>query len=226
MACRVHRRARGKAAGFTLVEMLVVMAISVIGFLALVHLQTANLRGATNAWEMVAATHLGQHLLETIRMEAIEWTNDTTQPYTQAKFQYLRFAPSPAAAGATSGWRRAFGNSDAFQMVNQAGRLLGVSAPLPEYDAGIINGSDFADPSSSTFGELPDNRNQRFCVQYRLTWLIPNTLLRAEARVMWPVQEGRGGRYDSCPAGMENDTVDVYQLTFTTTVMRNVFVSP
>ena len=209
----LRARIRGQA-GFTLVELMAVLVISVIGFLAMIHLQTAMLRATTTAWDTTSATLLAEHVLEAIRTEALEWTNNSDQPPWQTKFHYLN-ALSPGAS--TSGWRRAFPTTGAIQMVNQAGRLFGTGV---QYDAGVVAAGGGAD------GPLPDNRNQRFCVNYRLTWIIQDELLRAEVRVMWPRSDSQAARWESCPAGMENEVNDVSQVTLATTVMRNVFVSP
>jgi len=198
-----------EGAGFSLVELMAVMVITVIGFLAMIHLQAGVIRGNTTTWDMVTATNLAQHVLESIRLESVEWTNDSVQGPTQGQFKYLQHVNDtvPPAVGTGSGWLRAFDVPNApFQMVNQLGR-----------DAAYNPGS---------LVQFPDTRNRRFCVQYRLTWLILNYLIRAEVRVAWPREDGRGGLYDACPLGMETDMVNVYSVTYPTTIMKNVFVVP
>jgi Tfp pilus assembly protein PilE len=205
---------RNPSAGFTVVEMMVVVLITVLGFLALFHLQSGVMKATTNSWNLIAATHLAEHFLETVRLESVEWNNDTTQGVGQAQFHYL----SPLALTTTStDWMRAYvsGTGTGFQMSNQAGKLIGSGR---EYDTGVVN-------------EFPDNRNQRFCVQYRLTWLVTNFLVRAEVRVMWPRDDSRAALFDTCPdgsgatTGIQDDPQNAWGVTFTTTVMKNVFVS-
>ena len=203
----IFDRAR-RDAGFTMVELMVVTVITIMGFLALVHLQAGILRGNSNSWDMVGATHLAQNLLEAIRMEAMEWTDNAGQGVDQAKFQYLKHVND---VGVTQ-WIRAFDlPGQRFQRVNQAGRDT-------RYDSGVLN-------------ELHDTRNQRFCVRYRLAWMIPNQLIRAEIRVLWNRDNGQGGKYDACPLSpnpaqdMDFDVANVFAATFSTTVMKNAFVS-
>lgn len=205
--------------GFTLVELMVVVLISLLGFLALLHLQTGINRSNTNAWNLVSATYLGEHLIETVRMEALEWTNDASQDYGQSKFHYLKALDNgikPPVAGYTTAWQKAFDTTGTFRRVNQVGRLFGTGT---EYDAGIA-------------GEFPDNRGQLYCVHYRLAWVIAGYLARLEVRVLWPRMEGEQRNattlqsYDTCPLEMVDDVANVYGVTLTSMVMKNVFVNP
>lgn len=195
--------------GYTLIELMVVVVITMIGFMAILMLQAGVIKGNTNTWDVVCATNLAQHVLETIRIEALEWTGkDATQGYDQDKFHYLRSLSSAGipAPQVSTGWLKAFdlGKNVKFQMVNQAGRDT-------YYDSGILN-------------EVPDSRNQRFCVQYRLTWIIPDALIRAEVRVLWPKLETAAGNFDACPKGMENQTNMVNQISVATAVMKNASI--
>ncbi|HPB49951.1 MAG TPA: type II secretion system protein [Myxococcota bacterium] len=196
--------------GFTLVELMVVVALSMIAFLAVLYLQTSLIRGTANTWDMTTATGLARHTLETIRLEATEWYNDTglgIGGVQQAKFAYLSNVGAPNAGGG-SGWLRApYANAAAtFQQTAQLG-------DNPAWDIGAAT-------------EITNATNQRFCVQYRLTWLVPNYLIRAEARVLWPRQDAPAGNFDACPADMFNHPTDIYSITMPMTVMKNVFVSP
>ncbi len=196
-------------AGFTLIELMAVIVITVIGFLAMLHLQAGVLRANTTARDVVIATQLALHLIETIRLEAMEWTNDTDQGVGQAKFKYLKHVNDEAGpvAGRGSGWLRAYDiQGSTFQMVGPLGRDT-------QYDPGALQ-------------QFPDTQGRRFCVRYRLTWLIPNHLIRVETRVLWPRAEGQGGLYDACGPNMDTDLANAYQVTQVTTVMKNVFVTP
>ena len=211
-----------EGAGFTLVELLAVIVITVIGFLAMVNLQAGIIRGNTTTWDLVGATNLAQHVLETIRMEATEWTNESTQPVDQPQFRYLRFVNDGVVAPdgtSGSGWRRAFVQGGApFQMVNQLGNDVG-------YDPGAL-------VQFRTAANVQIQR--RFCVRYRLTWLVQDFLIRAEVRVFWFRQMGTAGQFDACPMNLganddmqsDQNIANVYSVTYPTTVMKNVFVQP
>lgn len=191
--------------GFTLIELMVVVLITVVGFMAIVVLQAATVKGVTNSRDLVAAVNLAEHFLNSVRIEALEWTNDTDQGTNQAKFKYLNNVGLPVA-GNGSGWLQAYINAmDVDKRINQNGNDT-------TFDAGLIT-------------EFPQDRNKRFCLQYRLTWVIPNRLIRAEARVLWPREEADVAAYQECPLGMEADVSNVYGITVPTTIMKNIFVT-
>jgi prepilin-type N-terminal cleavage/methylation domain-containing protein len=196
---RLADRKRGwrRGAGFTLIELMVVVVITLIGFLAMIRLQAGVVQGTANAWTMVQATQLAEHVMETIRMEAVSWT--ASDPVlAQSKYQYL------SATG--MGWKRAFDQGTvSFQRTNQLGYQ-------PGYDDGAL-------------AEVPNSRNARFCAQFRMTELVPGMLLRADIRVLWPRENAQSTAYDRCPLGMETDRANVFSASFSTTVMRNVFVT-
>lgn len=199
-----------KSRGFTLVELMAVMAISLIGFLAVLYLQQGVIRGSGNSWNMVQATNLGRHLLESIRLEGTQWYNDSSVGvggHQQARFLYLQNVGNPAIGG-TSGWRNFdfYPPGTPFTMVDQIGRQVA-------YDAGTLQ-------------EVRPDRNPRFCARYRLTWLIPNQLIRAEVRVLWPRDDAPAGRYDQCDAAMDTRPADAFSISIPATVMKNVFVVP
>lgn len=198
-----------KLKGFTLVELMAVMAITVVGFLAILYLQQGVIRGSANSWNMVQATHLARHVLETIRLEGAQWYNDSGNGeggVLQTGFRYLSNV-GPAMIGGTSGWLNAqfYPSGTQFQMVDQLGRQL-------NYDPGVLQ-------------EIRPDRNPRFCARYRLTWLIPNQLIRAEVRVLWPRDGVRAGRYDQCEMEMDLRPADAFSITIPATVMKNVFVA-
>jgi prepilin-type N-terminal cleavage/methylation domain-containing protein len=218
--------------GFTLVELLVVTAITAVGFIALITLQTAAIHGVTNSKDLIGAINLAEHLLNTIKIEALEWTNDTDQtPWSNNNFRYIKNLPGPSGSeiyeGNTKGWMPAYDHSFADKRVNQNGYDT-------YYDPGLLE-------EIPTFWTNPQGnvvpRGKRYCAQYRLTWIIPNILIRAEVRVLW-VKEGATEKvnnvdYRLCPAiakpvqgqwDMAQDTDNVYSVTMPAEIMKNIFV--
>jgi prepilin-type N-terminal cleavage/methylation domain-containing protein len=201
--------------GYTLVEVMVVLVITIVGFLAMTHLQASVLRANENSWNAAGAVELARHLQETIRMEGLEWTNDTQNlvgGVNQAKFVYLKNVGGPVA-GQGSGWLDAgyYPANTSFALVNQLGYQTA-------YDSGAHQA-------------FPPDRNRRYCVRYRLTWVVPNFLIRSDVRVLWVRHEGKAGDYDTCPGpegddSMERHPQDVFTVSFPATVMKNVFVAP
>ncbi|NOZ02348.1 MAG: hypothetical protein GXP54_10725, partial [Deltaproteobacteria bacterium] len=184
-------------------------------FLAMVNLQAGIIRGNTTSWDIVQASNLAQHVLQSIRIEAEQWTNTSTQDVNQAGFRYLQHVNDTVYADGSrgSGWLKAFDQGTvSFQLVNQIGRDTG-------YDQGALT-------------QIRATDNRKFCVRYRLTWLVTDYLIRAEVRVLWPRDLGNAGQYDACPinigsdSDMQQDVSNVYSVTYPTTVMRNVFVQP
>jgi Tfp pilus assembly protein PilV len=194
--------------GFTLVELLIAAALSIVGFLALLYVQTQTLAGLSTSKSLVEASNLAEHFLETLREESIEWTNMSTAGPNQDKFLYLKAAPTSTGAGTTSGWIRAYtAPSGQEQWIGKLG------ADTTTYDIGIQQ-------------QVPWDRSRKFCAHYRLTWLIPELLLRAEVRVMWPREGADYAKYSTCPTdqSMEDDLMNVASVSMSTALMRNIFV--
>ena len=197
-------------AGFSLSEILVVLALTTIGFIAIINLQIGTLEAVTSARNMTEATNLAEHVIELIRSDAIEWTADGDTA-DSTRFPYLNVAGT-AAAGGGSGWVLATLSPDTDRRVGS----LGDAFLDEERNTGILN-------------EFPADRNKRFCVFYRLTWIAPDYLLRADVRVLWMRGRLTQTAYRDCsvlnPAAMFNDTSRVSSVTIPATVMRNVFAA-
>lgn len=205
---------RRRDAGYSLVEVMVVIAVTIVGFLALTSLQASILKANENSWNITSAVALARHVQETIRMEGLQWYNDSFDGIggvAQERFRYLKHVGVPAA-GTGSDWLDAefYAAGTDFQLVNQLGNQ-------GAYDAGALQ-------------EVRNDRGRRYCVRYRLTWIVPNYLIRTDVRVLWVRHEGRAGLYDACPMTgadtMENHPEDVFSISIPATVMRNVFVAP
>jgi len=197
--------------GFSLSEILVVLALTTVGFIAIINLQIGTLEAVTTARNMTEATNLAEHTIELIRSDAIEWTADG-DTVDALRFPYLNVA-GIAAAGGGSGW------------------VLATLSPETDRRVGSL-GDAFLDQERNTgiLNEFPADRNQRFCVYYRLSWIVPDYLLRADVRVLWMRGRLTQTAYRDCDfaangANMFADTSRVSSVTIPATVMRNVFAA-
>jgi prepilin-type N-terminal cleavage/methylation domain-containing protein len=197
--------------GFSLVELMMVIIITTIGFLALVNLQVGTLRAVNDSRSMMEAVNLAEHFIETLKSESISWNGDATstllQPNLALRFQHLRLV-GPAAANGSSGWLEAYQTSESDRRVGPVG-----------------NYSDNAEIDEGISREIPPQINRRYCVHYRLTWLVPDYLIRADVRVLWMRDESNFALYQDCAVGseMHKDMGNVGSITVPATVMRNVF---
>lgn len=178
-----ERRERGRSRrGFSIVELLIVVAVTSVGFVALLELQVASIRGLAYPAELTSAVNLGEHFLETLRMEGLEWTSSNSQNWQNLR--YLGTLDENAASDDPNQWQLAFGVVGADDMfVDQAGSD-------EQYDRGVV-------------AEFPARQNPRFCLQYRLSFTDEaQRMIRAEVRVLWLRDQGSWTRFRNCPLEM------------------------
>ena len=68
------RRAR-RPSGFTIIEVLVAVVITAIGFAAIFSMQIGSMQGNIEAREMSAATNLAERYVAAMRREAFQWVS-------------------------------------------------------------------------------------------------------------------------------------------------------
>ena len=163
--------------GFSIVELLVVVVITAVGFGAMLDLQVSSIKGLSYPAQMNAAVNLGEHLLETMQLEAYVRRSggDTSSQ------NYLPQLPNFNAGTNDTGWLAAYANNGSGQhdMTDQLGADT-------TYDVEAL-------------AEFPTLDRPRFCVRYRLAWVSQN-LIRAEVRVLWLRDERAWTRFRNCPA--------------------------
>jgi len=111
--------------GYTLVEVLVTVAVASIGFVAILDLQTASIRGIGNARSTTQGVHLAEHFIEEVRA----LSNACDPSLNNANCFYTPVATGPG------NWTVLGEGSD--NMVSPGGidptdRDLGISSELPE----------------------------------------------------------------------------------------------
>jgi hypothetical protein len=187
--------------GASLIELMAAIAISIIGFVGLLDLQSASLQGLSDGRAMFHAMELTEHFSETLRTEAIEWTNQSTQSYDQTKFVFIKNAPTPPVDGAVGNWLVATPNG-----------YVGTMGELSPYDKGVLE-------------EFPPTLDRRFCIHYRVSWLIANRLMRVDARVLWIRPGGERGLYKACDLKMADDATNTSMISVPVVIMMNPSVS-
>jgi prepilin-type N-terminal cleavage/methylation domain-containing protein len=198
------KRLANSQAGFSMIELMIVVALTALGLVTLLKMQAQTLQAVGSSRTIAEAANLGNHLLESLKLEAVEWSMDGTLMIAQtARFPHLSQAGSPNP-GSGSGWLRTM-------LPDTTEKLVGPLGNDALLDTGLLT-------------QFPWDRNRRFCVQYRLTWLLADWLMRADVRVLWVRDNSRVGLYDECPDDMENDPANVGFVSIGGAIMRNMFI--
>jgi len=194
--------------GFSLIEVLLVILVTVFGFLGILTLQVRSVQGVSDAKDIMLATNLAGHFLETVKVEALQWQNPGALGLAQAHFRYL--------SNADGAWHPAYLNNGAGGLVGRLGNadaVAGDPLPVDALDSGAL--AEFA-------GQVP-----KYCVYYRLTPILPDAVLRLEARVVFRRADGAWSpAWNACGAAtltaMVRDRVNVMTVSALTTVGLNL----
>jgi prepilin-type N-terminal cleavage/methylation domain-containing protein len=154
------------AAGFTMIEVLVAALVLGIGLVGIIGMQTTAAIANQRASDLRVGADLAETVLERLKRDALEWTD------VEASFS----SDSWLGAGLTDD------SLGAWQLPGATADGSGEAEAPVFNDLGIpSNGGPVASGS-----EYYREKNSRYCVQYRLTWVIQNELARADVRVLWP----------------------------------------
>ena len=185
-----QRRAR---AGYTLIEVMMAIAIITASSVALVGLQEIVVRGNMDARQMTTATTIIRTTLELLRLDALNWT----QSYPSAGTViwgvnargFLRDVPTAAGAAAPA-WTP-FGTT--------------IGAPEHAYD--------YQGRVTTVAADM------FYCVETRYAWVYPGQALRADVRVWW-VRPGplvNAALFTGCPTqGLTLNTANLHSAQGTT----------
>jgi hypothetical protein len=176
---RLTRSHLGEA-GYTAVEVLMAMTVMVIGAAAVMSMQKATVQGDLDARKTDVANAIARTWQERLQRDGMQWTCPGASCPATSNFSnaLLISAGSNSATGShvTGRWFL-------------PGDYLGTTTPESMSPGFDILGRDLPSgqlaPSSTTPGTT-------FCVNVRLTWLVPQNLptegglIRADIRVLWP----------------------------------------
>jgi prepilin-type N-terminal cleavage/methylation domain-containing protein len=149
--------------GFTLIEIMIAVAIMTVGAVGIMALQQAATRGNLEARDMSMGTHLTRTWIERLRRDAVLWLGNGVPINTQ----YLVLAPP--LGGGPGPW---------------------VTPPLVPRPDGTVEsfafdhfGIDTANLTNDPGGGPPGPAV--YCTHLSFTWINPGDALRADVRTYW-----------------------------------------
>jgi prepilin-type N-terminal cleavage/methylation domain-containing protein len=172
--------------GYTVVELLMSIALVGIGVSGLIAMQRVTLTSNRQAKNLAVATRIAQRWVETLQVDAARWnhpSNFSTTSDLQTDTIWLRNVT-------TEGWFR------------------------PAWDAGMMMGPAF-DGLGNPVPPTSNAAQPVFCTHLRLREAIPEALgtgvITTEVRVFWLRENGAGGvnpTANLCDAGVAAAAVD------------------
>jgi len=216
------------AAGFTIIELLIVVAISTTGFMALARLQTSSLQGMKTTATLGEAVSLAENFLEDLRLEFSQWT--PTNSIQQLGIDSLPSLGDLPVGGNIGAGAQTPGDgivgAPGWIIAGEAGgnRLVPMAGDVRSFNN--INGQNVS-LNAGTRQAMNDpnipEASEKFCLRYRLTWLVPNKAMRAEVEVSWPYNPVDLEVLDTCAYYAAERLGEVRSVTLTSTVMINLF---
>ncbi|GAB4204172.1 MAG: hypothetical protein OHK0013_18900 [Sandaracinaceae bacterium] len=191
---KLSRTRRSRRVGYTLVEVMLAVAVLAVGATAILGLQEAAIRGNQEANEHAVATRIAEMWLDRFRIDALSWTQGGSgvmpSPAMFAQTQFMRAMP---AAGSTG-------------FFFPAPATPGTFTPAAALS---FQGNPNGAPGSPT---------PIYCTQANLSWVYPGTAIRVDVRVYWPRRSWMAGANRlECPAA---PAIDQYHMVSAATVLR------
>lgn len=173
----------GRRRGFSVVEVMLALAVLTAGAAGVIAMQKATLISNTAARNLVTANGIAQSWMERMRVDALAWNNPGGIPDLNTDTIWLRNPPGTQALG--TGW-----------VAPATSTVTGFPSGAPLED---VMGADIFSGDPSTPG---------FCTQVRLTQFSSNPnlwalarMIRVEVRVYWDMT----GRAVNCSAALPTD---------------------
>jgi len=180
---RAMRGSKLRSLGYTVVEVMMALAVLTLGASGVIAMQKATLVANTSARNLVTANGLAQTWMERMRIDALAWNEPAAVPDINSDTIWLRNAVGTQPLG--SGW-----------VAPPANNVSGYPAGNPVAD---VMGSDI---------NSGDGYGTGFCTQVRLTRFSSNPslwalyrMIRVEVRVYWD----QTGRQIDCTAALPTD---------------------
>jgi prepilin-type N-terminal cleavage/methylation domain-containing protein len=173
----IRQLCRAALRGYTIVEVMMAMAVLSVGATGVVAMQKAALLGNLRARNLATAATIASGWVERLRVDALRWRLDSNNNDTVLNTAYLGVIGNdyPAVVNPEGVW----------------------SVPAANPDAGLA----LVQPSEDVRGmDTAVGTEQGFCTNIRVTQILPN-MIRAEVRVFWLREQGGGNRTTSGTLG-------------------------
>ena len=182
----MDRQRRLRDRGYSAVEVLVAMTLFAVGASGVIAMIRANVQGNYDARTLDVANSVARAWEERLRRDASYWTKSPTGVSGNAV--------------STTKWLKNTADAPAVWFVPAAPASPNHEGQSPAFD---LLGRELADTDAQ------DATKTLFCTQLRLTWLVPNSVVRAEVRVFWP-RAGQAGVActDAAATGAALDALD------------------
>jgi type II secretory pathway pseudopilin PulG len=191
------RRARRKG-GFTIVEVVVAMAVMVFGIMAIVGLQSHTVQINSLARQMSIANQIAQTWLERMKQDAHRWVQ-IPDPVSGT--------PTPIQILAETTW---------LQQVNaMPGRFQSVPATGAVSGAYDFQGNELVLGAAGT---------PFFCTSFKPAWVFVGRTIRVDVRVFWPRERASAivGCVDTdAPLNPGGPLVNSFHILYLSTVIKH-----
>ncbi|MGF1466682.1 MAG: prepilin-type N-terminal cleavage/methylation domain-containing protein [Sandaracinaceae bacterium] len=152
----------GRRRGYTLIEVLMALAVLTVGAAGILGMHRAATRGNMIAREISTATQLAERWVGRLRRDSLHWTQPATtaNPLLLTQTSYLDQVPAP-------------------------GNAIPWFVPAPPGGTGEFANFDYYGRDTATPGEM------HYCTNVRLEWIYPGRAMRADVRI-WFARRGTG----------------------------------
>lgn len=169
---------RSKSLGYTMVEVMMALAILAVGATGVIAMQKTTLIGNTRARNLATASRVAATWIDRLKIDALGWRKTTGGGTTISKTRWLKVVGEdyPQIGGNENVWTR----------------------PAVDTALGYSPGADVRGYDITDAALLKD---AAFCTNVRLVQLLPN-MVRADVRVFW--LRHRGTNVSNSEAGTIN----------------------
>lgn len=193
-------RHRVAVAGYTMVEVMMAVAVLAVGLLGVAAMQTGAIGGNIQAQETTMATSLARLWIERLRRDGASWSTPVVPlgGPVAGQINNTRFLREVA----TLGW-----------VVPAVGAAIPGPGLDPYTSGTTANESAAFDHWGRDVSTV--STEVRYCTQIRVAWVYPGTAVRADVRVFWHKRLRGEGAQDAaqprvaCNTGAANAALNV-----------------
>ncbi|HET8936004.1 MAG TPA: prepilin-type N-terminal cleavage/methylation domain-containing protein [Polyangiales bacterium] len=157
--------------GFTLVEVMVALAVMTISAMGLFALQGQATRANGRARDITMATQIAQNIIERLKMDGLAWNTITPGDVTDLGSTVYLNAVDTATPGAF------------MPLLERTDSRGGISTPL----SNAFN--IFGDDVMTTGASAEQLASVKYCASIRLAWVYTTRrVMRADVRVFWSIE--------------------------------------